>query len=129
MRQLPAAAFAEGTRYFTLLFLRQESCSVTAMALVQGRTRMPTNADVLEGIKGVLTSWVAGTPEGGQAWLESSEDLNIGDVLSTDTFSDPAIAGPLSEIGIWISEGEASEMDEGPFPYDTVLATAPQEPG
>lgn len=124
MSQLPAAAFAADTRYFTLLFVRQESAEVTAAALVQGRTRHADNAAVLQAIRSVLSAWVATTEEGRQAWDASAADLNIGDVLSSDILDIAAVADALATQGVWVSDGAASLVDDM-LAYDLVLADGP----
>lgn len=125
MTPQPPEAFLDGTRYFSLLFLRHESARVSTAALLQGRTRLASNKEVLATLRRVLTEWVASSEEGKEAWIASCEDMNIGDVLGGELLATPRVAALLAEHGVWISEGSASEIEEDAYGYDLVLVDAP----
>ena len=77
----------------------------------------------LAALKAALTQWVQTTDGGKEAWEESNEDFNIGD-LSNQSLE------PINEIlakqGVRITDIEVHSMDgtsEG-WSYDTVLVNA-----
>ena len=74
----------------------------------------------LTALKDAITRWVKTTPQGQAAWLESSEDFNVGDLSNVPL--DP-INEILSERGVKITDIDVHSMDGAPegWSFDTVL--------
>lgn len=68
-----------------------------------------------------MTAWVNDTPEGRAAWRRSSEDYNIGDLVSD--LHDPSLQPRLSAAQIVDLSVEcfADLTAHGDWTYDTVL--------
>ena len=63
-------------------FVRMDRTGIDAMRVVEFTTAAETKEDVLKRLERALTGWIMETEEGKAAWRESSEDLNIGDLVS-----------------------------------------------
>jgi hypothetical protein len=65
-----------------ICFVRVDRTGIDAMRVVELTTVAESKEDVLKRLERALTAWIMETEEGKSAWRESSEDLNIGDVIS-----------------------------------------------
>ncbi len=70
-------------------------------------------------IKNAVTAWVITSHEGSNAWAESSEDFNIGDLVNyTD---DAALITELTLRGIHRLQVETPDCGGAPWEFDDVL--------
>ena len=85
--------------------------------------RLKTQEDVLEAIRSAVTAWVTTTKEGKEAWEDSSDDMNIGDIGGDPPLS---LRRLLKQEGItgWTCVCQVGDLDT--VPYDTVLVDESQ---
>ena len=87
-----------------ICFVRMDRTGIDAMRVVEFTTVAENKEDVLKRLERALTRWIEETEEGKEAWRESSEDLNIGDLISYfDAEGNPAasIKPYLKQKGIF----------------------------
>jgi hypothetical protein len=65
-----------------ICFIRVDRTGVDALRVVEFATVAENKEDVLKRLERALTKWIMETKDGKAAWRESSEDLNIGDLVS-----------------------------------------------
>ena len=113
----------------TFLFVRQEGLSgITnaAVLTIDYAVAVACADDALAAFKKGVNQWVAETSAGRHCWEESSEDLNIGNLLNEDT-DDPEFKAILEQHNVAITELR-SIWHDATVACDTVLATAPEVP-
>lgn len=77
--------------------------------------------DAIPSLKIALTRWMLRTPEGREAWKDSHEDFNIGDLDSY--LKAPTLKPFLEEV--CIAEVAITYLGRGDFyPYDEILANS-----
>ena len=99
-------------------FTRMEGMSgIDTMVVVEIETTS-SEIDPIEALKAAVTEWVNDTLESADLWEETSEDLNIGDLLSHGLEGLHRFYAPcgLESVEVLYEHSE-SEM----LPYDTVL--------
>jgi len=113
----------------TFLFVRQEGLSgITnaAVLTIDYAVAVAGVADALKAFKKGVNQWVAETSAGRRCWEESSEGLNIGDLLNEDT-DDPEFKAILWQHQVKIVEMRSIEHDATEA-NDLVLASDPEVP-
>jgi hypothetical protein len=113
----------------TFLFVRQEGLSgITnaAVLTIDYAVAVAGVADALEAFKKGVSQWVAETSDGRRCWEESSENLNIGDLLNED-INDVEFQTIMSQHNVVILRMCSIEHDATEA-FDLVLATAPEVP-
>lgn len=82
------------------VFIRQDGQDVDAVAilLIQDNDGNRGAAAGLQAVERAITRWVKETPEGREAYEESSEDYNIGDFV--DDYQSESLAAYLIKEGI-----------------------------
>lgn len=106
---------------WNLSFPRHESLTVTSlgtMEVVTPEDKFESSEEVLEAIKRGLTQWVRCTKTGKSAWVQSCEDLNIGDLSSCPATSYMRFLRAEGVLSLKIS---LLDVEDDQFAYDTVL--------
>lgn len=110
-----------------LYFTRHEGVCITSMAILDLLTRSPMDDErVMNGLRGAMTEWVKETEAGRSAWRASSEDINIGDLLSDGSFNDPELVARMEIYGLRFVNGSIASGEES-YAFDTVLADSPRD--
>lgn len=117
LKQMPPTA-VDG-RDVKLAFVRYEGADVTTVGVLRARA-LPATADVSKALVKAVTRWVNTSDRGHELWQESCCDLNIGDLVADDAFSDPVLRNALREQGLEFIDAVTADCDEA-LPYDTVL--------
>lgn len=108
-----------------LYFKRTDGIAIDALAIVtveSERTQEPRL--LLQVIKAAVTTWVNTTQEGKEAFADSEEDFNIGDLAHYD--DEESLKLCLLEEGLVISVETASSP--AMFSYDEHLVTLEECP-
>lgn len=100
------------------------------IAVVTGRVviALVNEADFLAALQRAVSKWGRTSPFGIEAWTQSSEDFNVGDLSHYQ--SDEDLKRCLAEQGIedLVIECHASlDNNLGPWQYDTILMDDPTE--
>lgn len=104
-----------------LCFIRNEGIhGVTCLAILSvSSLNWITPGEALIALKRGCTDWALKNSEGRQAWLDSSEDFNVGDLMSYLADSDLCaclLARGLTKVDVLYQLGEAEDVS-----YDKVL--------
>ena len=93
------------------------------VAIVQANVsdEMYEEKSFFNALKKALTTWRVRTDRGGQAWIRSSEDFNVGDLCEYQ--DDEYLKCFLREVGIrdLTVRTESSDSQSGLWSFDTVL--------
>ena len=82
-------------------FLRHEQAEVSTLAILQVTLDQDLDSStIVKYIEEVTSAWINDTEEGKQAWQETDEDLNIGDLALRDKTYLKYAMEPLKEKGI-----------------------------
>lgn len=104
-----------------IAFTRKEGGFIDQLLVVEFHHAESINSieKVMQAFSGAITEWVENTEDGLEAWEQSTEDLNIGDLISEDTQS---LNPFLQKYGIlkWQTIYQLHEKEE--VSYDRVLA-------
>lgn len=110
----------EKSRSATLVFLRNESAKVTTAGVLSLKTTLDTDAEVKIALIEATTEWVSKTEAGRRLWVNSGEDLNIGDLASSGAFSDAMFLAALQQRGVAFVDCAVGCTDDS-IAYDQVL--------
>jgi hypothetical protein len=69
-----------GMKKIRVCFIRHDGALVDALRVVELTTVANTKDEVMQRLTRAIEQWIGNTQEGRKAWLESSEDFNIGDL-------------------------------------------------
>ena len=69
-----------GMKSIRVCFIRLDGSLVDALRAIEITTTANTKDEVLQRLTRAIEHWIGNTQEGRKAWLESSEDFNIGDL-------------------------------------------------
>lgn len=78
-----------------------------------------TEGAFLDALIGALSRWVRETQTGRDAWEESSEDFNVGDL--SNYHGDPSLTPILADVGIMDLRVKVYSADRSTWTFDTVL--------
>jgi hypothetical protein len=110
-----------------ITFVRKDIATIEDMVIVKftHKNRLKTPREVLEAFTHGITKWVETTNGGRKMWEYSSEDLNIGDLLSLG--KDKSLKKNLKQVGIkkWKPIYQLVNGEE--VSYDKVLASPNEE--
>lgn len=83
-----------------IAFSRMDGCELDTLAVIvfEHHAKLDTEAAVLAALKQGVTNWVKTTKEGKEAWEDSVEDLNIGDLDGHE--NNPELQASLAAEGI-----------------------------
>ncbi len=107
-------------------FVRMDRTGIDAMRVVEFTAVAETKEDVLKRLERAVTGWITETAEGKAAWRESSEDLNIGDLISCfDAEGNPvaSLKPYLKREGIFKLKDAFVLTNAAQESYDRVLAS------
>jgi hypothetical protein len=110
-----------------LSFIRRDLNNIENLVVIRfkHKKRLHTPSDVLKAFCKAITTWVEKTEEGKSLWRYTSEDLNIGDILSFN--ENKSLTPFLKTEGIksWKTIYELVDQEE--VSYDKVLASPKEE--
>lgn len=101
-------------------FARQEGAEITTLGTLGMLTTHASDHDAWQAFLDATTQWVATTEAGRNAWNASSQDLNIGDMATSDAFQDTDFQRLLSESGLIFRDLHISDAERS-INYDKVL--------
>lgn len=107
-------------RVSTLVFLRYERAQVTSIGLLKFRTTLDSDSAVQGALIDATTEWVQKTEAGRRLWEVSDQDLNIGDLVSSDALMDEVLLTALRLREVEFVECALGEP-ENTASYDLVL--------
>ena len=61
-------------------FIRMDGARVDALRVVEITTDARTKGEAMQRLTRAIDQWIRNTDEGREAWAESSEDFNVGDL-------------------------------------------------
>ena len=106
-----------------LVFIRHEGIEkidVLSVVAFEHHIRHDTPAKLMEALKAGVTQWVKTSGAGKELWKQSSEDLNIGDLV-TERDEDKSLYRALHDQGILRWKETFSLTVDNEIPYDTHL--------
>lgn len=98
---------------------------VDALRIIEITTIAKTQEDALQRLSRAVSQWVQTTEAGRHAWIESSEDFNVGDLaeyLSQTGQATPSLQRFFMKEGITRVKDVFVLTDAGREHYDRVLA-------
>ncbi len=108
-------------------FIRLDGALVDALRVVEITTAANTKGEAMQRLTRALEQWVRNTEEGRKAWLESSEDFNIGDLagyLNSCGKAVPSLQKYLEHEGIVRVKNLFVLTNSEQESYDRILALA-----
>jgi hypothetical protein len=105
-----------------IAFVRQEGVRATTVAMLTVWSPLAGPDEIVKAIKNGMGRWVVTSERGKQAWEETCQDLNVGDLLGQGYSQDRALAAILREECVVIAEGVITDWNEA-WSYDTVLVS------
>ncbi len=108
-------------------FIRLDGSLVDALRVVEISTVANTKSEAMQRLTRAIEHWVRNTDEGRKAWLESSEDFNIGDLagyLDSRGKAVPTLQQYLEREGIARVKDLFVLTNSEQESYDRVLALA-----
>ena len=106
-------------------FVRNEDGISTTIAMVTATTnKAMSNDELVNAIDRSVSNWMNETDIGVEAWADSCEDFNIGDLVDYST--DPSLTPYMQEQGI---EGLTIITSDGDncFDFDRILGGGPDQ--
>ncbi len=108
-------------------FIRMDGARVDALRVVEITTEARTKGEAMQRLTRAIDQWIRNTDEGREAWAESSEDFNVGDLagyLDGCGKAVPSLQHYLKREGIARIKDLFVLTDSEQESYDRVLALA-----
>lgn len=108
-------------------FIRMDGARVDALRVVEITTDARTKGEAMQRLTRAIDQWIRNTDEGREAWAESSEDFNVGDLagyLDGCGKAAPSLQHYLKGEGIARIKDLFVLTDSEQESYDRVLALA-----
>jgi hypothetical protein len=111
------------TKKSHIVFTRKDINSLENMVIlkIKHTEELDSPYQVFNAFSNAITKWVENTEEGRALWNYTSEDLNIGDILSSG--SNKSLAHCMKKEGILKWKPIYELIDQEEFSYDKVLAS------
>jgi len=116
-----------GMKKIRVCFIRHDGALVDALRVVELTTEANTKDEVMQRLTRAIEQWIGNTQEGRKAWLESSEDFNIGDLagyLNGRGKAVPSLQRYLDQEGIARIRDLFALTNSEQESYDRILACA-----
>jgi hypothetical protein len=116
-----------GMKKIRVCFIRHDGALVDALRVVELTTVANTKDEVMQRLTRAIEQWIGNTQEGRKAWLESSEDFNIGDLagyLNGRGKAVPSLQRYLDQEGIARIRDLFALTNSEQESYDRILACA-----
>ena len=108
-------------------FIRMDGARVDVLRVVEITTDARTKGEAMQRLTRAIDQWIRNTDEGREAWAESSEDFNVGDlagylnrcgkaVPSLQHYLDLECIARIKDLFVLTNSGQES--------YDRILALA-----
>ena len=108
-------------------FIRMDGARVDVLRVVEITTDARTKGEAMQRLTRAIDQWIRNTDEGREAWAESSEDFNVGDlagyldgcgkaVPSLQHYLDQECIARIKDLFVLTNSGQES--------YDRILALA-----
>jgi hypothetical protein len=108
-------------------FIRMDGALVDALRVVEITTVARTKDEALQRLTRAIEQWIRGTDDGRKAWVESSEDFNVGDLAGYPDQCGKAVPSLqlyLELEGIARIKDQFALSNSGQESYDRILALA-----
>jgi hypothetical protein len=108
-------------------FIRMDGARVDALRVVEIATAARTKGDAMQRLARAIDQWIRNTDEGREAWAESNEDFNVGDLagyLDGCGKAAPSLQRFLKREGIARIKDLFVLTDAQQESYDRILALA-----
>jgi len=108
-------------------FIRMDGARVDALRVVEITTDARTKSEAMRRLTRAIDQWIRNTDEGREAWAESSEDFNVGDLagyLDGCGKAVPSLQHYLKGEGIARIKDLFVLTDSEQESYDRILALA-----
>ena len=108
-------------------FIRMDGARVDALRVVEITTDARTKGEAMQRLTRAIDQWIRNTDEGREAWAESSEDFNVGDLAGYLDRCGKAVASLqhyLKREGIARIKDLFVLTESEPESYDRILALA-----